>query len=149
IVRRPLPPLHERLPGRQPVERVVHLDRGELLRVVLQPPRLRGTGRVEALPPVLVLPTRRAYQDHVRLIPAQTGVVTWPGWPAPATVGRHGDRAGHPGGRAGSRGLPRGVPPRGEGPARTAGPHGTHRRRLLAGRPAHAPGRVAPPGGHV
>ena len=62
--RGPLRPRRERLPRRQPVERVVVLHGGELFRVELQPPPLRNARRVQHPPPVPVLPSRRPDQPR-------------------------------------------------------------------------------------
>ena len=64
IRRSPLRPRRERLPRRQPVERVVVLHRGELLRVELQPSALRNPRRIQHAPPVPVLPPRRPDQPR-------------------------------------------------------------------------------------
>ncbi len=63
-------PLLEDLAGRQPVEAVVHLDRGEGGGVVLEPEPLGQPGRVEAAAPVAVLPAGGADVDgHPRGLP--------------------------------------------------------------------------------
>ncbi len=49
---------------RQAVEGVVHLDGGETGGVVLEPAPLRDARRIEALPPVPVLPSRRPELDR-------------------------------------------------------------------------------------
>src|SRR5690606_34588253 len=60
------PPLEHRPLG-QPVEGVVHLDRGELLGVPLQPAALGQARGVQHAAPVAVLPSRRADpQRHAR-----------------------------------------------------------------------------------
>src|SRR5436305_209060 len=62
-------PRHERLALRQPVERIVDLDGGEVPGVVLQPAPLRQAGRVEPVPPVLVLPAAGTDEDHAFPVP--------------------------------------------------------------------------------
>jgi hypothetical protein len=67
----PLPPALECLPRRQPVEAVVVLHGQVLLSVVLQPPALGDSRRVEPAPPVAVLPAGRPdLHRHARYLPA-------------------------------------------------------------------------------
>src|SRR5438105_1591171 len=78
VKRRLLDPAGDRAPARQAVERVVHLDRVEVLGVVTQP-QTRGLALVELLAPRRVVPAGAAYADraakscaHRSAVPAAT-----------------------------------------------------------------------------
>ncbi len=79
VGRGPAAPLREHLPTRQPVEGVVHLDRAEPGRVVLEPEPLGNAGRIEPAAPVGVLPTGRADLERHR------ATLTPPGLPVAAS----------------------------------------------------------------
>ena len=79
--RRLLHPARDRRAARQPVERRVHLDRVEELRVVLEPLRRRQPRRIEdAFAPVRVVPAAAAYADRALITCRHTSSV-----PAAAT----------------------------------------------------------------
>ena len=61
--RNPAGPVRERLRRGQPIERTVHLDAVEHLRVRLEPEASRHVRVVEPRSPVRVVPTRAAYSD--------------------------------------------------------------------------------------